>query len=125
MCLVRVAGRVVISSQVDVDAWVKKLVAAKLAKRCEIQIAYAIGVPEPVSVMVNTHRTGRISDDELRKAVLRTFNLTPHAILEHLKLRRPIYKETAAYGHFGREEEGFTWEEIDMINELRREARRA
>ncbi len=103
----------------------KNIVAAKLAKRCEIQIAYAIGVPEPVSVMVNSHRTGKISDDKLRKAVLRTFNLTPYGILEHLKLRRPIYKQTAAYGHFGREEEGFTWEEIDMINELKREAKRA
>jgi len=102
----------------------KNIVAAKLAKRCEIQIAYAIGVPEPVSLMINTHATGKISDDKLRKAVLRTFNLTPHGILEHLKLRRPIYRQTACYGHFGREGEGFTWEEIDMINELKREAKR-
>ena len=102
----------------------KNVVAAGLAKRCEIQLAYAIGVPEPVSVMINTHNTGKISDDNIRKAVLRTFNLTPHAILENLKLRRPIYRQTASYGHFGRDEEGFSWEEIDRIDDLKKETRR-
>jgi S-adenosylmethionine synthetase len=103
----------------------KNIVAAKLAKRCEIQLAYAIGVPEPVSVMVNTYNTGKLSDDKLKKVVMRTFNLTPHGILENLKLRRPIYRRTAAYGHFGREEEGFTWEEIDKVKDLKREAKKA
>lgn len=102
----------------------KNIVAAKLAKRCEIQLAYAIGVAEPVSVMVNTHKTGKISDDKLKRVILRTFDLTPHAILEHLKLRRPVYKATACYGHFGRDEEGFTWEEIDKVEALKREAKR-
>lgn len=101
----------------------KNIVAAKLAKRCEIQLAYAIGVPEPVSVMVNTHNTGRLSDEKLVKLVWRCFDLTPHGILENLKLRRPIYKSTACYGHFGRDEEGFTWEQIDMAGALKKEAK--
>ncbi len=101
----------------------KNIVAAKLAKKCEIQLAYAIGVAEPVSVMVNTYNTGKMSDTKLKKAVLRTFDLTPHGILENLKLRRPIYKATAAYGHFGREEEGFTWEATDKVNALKKEAK--
>jgi len=103
----------------------KNIVAAKLAKKCEIQLAYAIGVAEPVSVMVNTYSTGKISDEKLKKAVLRTFDLTPRAILENLKLRHPIYKRTASYGHFGRDEEGFSWEEIDKISALKREAKKA
>lgn len=102
----------------------KNIVAAKLAKRCEIQLAYAIGVAEPVSIMVNTHRTGKISDTKIKKIVLRNFDLTPRAILENLKLRRPIYKRTACYGHFGRDEEGFTWEEIDKAPLLKQEAKR-
>jgi S-adenosylmethionine synthetase len=102
----------------------KNIVAAKLAKRCEIQLAYAIGVAEPVSVMVDTDNTGKIADDKLVKVVRRTFDLTPHSILERLKLRRPIYKATAAYGHFGRDGEGFSWEAIDKVQDLKREAKR-
>lgn len=103
----------------------KNIVAAKLADKCEIQLAYAIGVAEPVSVMVDTFKTGKVGDDKLVKAVLRTFDLTPRGILENLRLRRPIYKATAAYGHFGRDEEGFTWEEIDKVNDLKREAKKS
>lgn len=102
----------------------KNIVAAKLAEKCEIQLAYAIGVAEPVSVMVNTEGTGKISDERLVKAVRRTFDLTPKSILENLKLRRPIYKATAAYGHFGRNEEGFTWEAIDKVESLKKEVKR-
>lgn len=100
----------------------KNVVASGLADKCEIQIAYAIGVAEPVSVMINTFDTGKVSDDALRKIVLGTFDMTPHGIIRELKLRRPIYKRTAAYGHFGRNEEGFTWEEIDKAPALRRKA---
>ncbi len=99
--------------------WVaKNLVAAGLAERLTIQLAYAIGVPEPVSIMINTHGTGKKSDAELVKLVREKFDLTPGAIIERLDLRRPIYKKTAAYGHFGREEEGFTWELTDMVDQL-------
>ncbi len=91
----------------------KNIVAAKLADRVEIQLAYAIGIAEPVSVMVNTHGTGKISDERLKKLILAHFDLTPNGIIRDLKLRRPIYLKTACYGHFGREGEGFTWEEID------------
>ncbi|MBL7158172.1 MAG: methionine adenosyltransferase [Candidatus Omnitrophica bacterium] len=99
----------------------KNIVAAELAKRCEIQLAYAIGIAEPVSVMVNTFGTGHVAEEKLVKAVRKVFDLTPYAIIRNLKLRKPIYKKTAAYGHFGREEEGFTWEEIDKVNALRKE----
>ncbi len=102
----------------------KNIVAARLAEKCEIQLAYAIGVPDPVSVMVDTDNTGKISDDKLVKVVRRAFDLTPRGILEKLKLRRPIYKATAAYGHFGRDEEGFTWEEIDKVDDVKREAKK-
>ncbi len=100
----------------------KNIVAARLAKKCEIQLAYAIGVPEPVSIMVNTFGTGKVSEEKIIKLIRENFGLTPHDIIEHLKLRRPIYKNTACYGHFGREEEGFTWEEIDTADILRRKA---
>jgi S-adenosylmethionine synthetase len=103
----------------------KNIVAAKVADKCEIQLAYAIGVAEPVSVMVDTYKTGKISDEKLVKVVRRVFDLTPRGILEGLRLRRPIYKATAAYGHFGRNEEGFTWEEIDRAADIKREAKRA
>ena len=99
----------------------KNIVAAELAKRCEIQLAYAIGIAEPVSVMVNTFGTGRVSEEKLVKAVRKVFDLTPYGIIKNLKLRKPIYAKTAAYGHFGREEEGFTWEEIDKVSALRKE----
>ena len=98
----------------------KNIVAAKLAAKCEIQLAYAIGVVQPVSLMVNTFGTGKLSDGELTKLVLKNFDLSPHGIIRDLKLRRPIYRKTAAYGHFGRNEEGFTWEEIDKVSQLRK-----
>ena len=101
----------------------KNVVASGLAKKCEIQLAYAIGIPEPVSVMINTYNTSKISEAKLKKVVLRTFDMKPRSILENLKLRRPIYKQTAAYGHFGRDEEGFTWEEIDKAEDLKKEAK--
>jgi len=100
----------------------KNVVAAELASRCEVQVAYAIGVAEPVSVLANTHGTETVPVDKLVKAIRKVFPLTPNGMIEHLKLRRPIYKSTAAYGHFGRDEEGFTWEETNMVEALRREA---
>ncbi len=100
----------------------KNIVAAGLADRCEMQIAYAIGVAEPVSVMVDTFGTGRVPDDDLADIVTATFDLRPRAIIETLKLRRPIYRRTAAYGHFGRDEEGFTWEVTDRVEDLRKAA---
>ena len=98
----------------------KNLVAAKIAQRCEIQLAYAIGIAEPVSIMVNTFDTGVASDEAIKKLILHNFDLTPLGIIRDLKLRRPIYKQTAAYGHFGRKEEGFSWEEIDKVNSLKK-----
>jgi S-adenosylmethionine synthetase len=100
--------------------WVaKNLVAAGLAQRCTIQVAYAIGIAEPVSVMVDTHGTGKKSDESLVKLVKEEFDLTPKAIIDRLDLRRPIYKKTAVYGHFGRDEDGFTWEKTDMVDRLK------
>ncbi len=96
----------------------KNIVAAKLARKCEIQLAYAIGVAEPISIMVNTMGTGKISEQKLKKLIRRNFDLTPRGIITNLKLRRPIYKKTACYGHFGREKEGFPWEEIDKAETL-------
>ena len=101
----------------------KNLVAAGVADRCEIQLAYAIGVAEPVSVMVNTFGTGRLSESALVRMIRELFDLTPAGIIQTLKLRRPIYLRTAAYGHFGRNEEGFSWEELDRVNEIKRAAR--
>jgi S-adenosylmethionine synthetase len=100
----------------------KNVVAAALAERCQIQVAYAIGVAEPVSVMVTTFGTGRVPDDRLAQAVRKVFDLTPRGIIEALDLKRPIYRPTAAYGHFGRDEAGFTWERADRIAELQRAA---
>lgn len=97
----------------------KNIVAAGLAERCLVQLAYAIGVADPVSVLVDTGGTGRISEVRLVDIVRDTFVLTPKGIIETLKLRRPIYRKTAAYGHFGREDEAFTWEETDHAQELR------
>jgi S-adenosylmethionine synthetase len=88
----------------------KNVVAAELADRCTVQLAYAIGVAEPVSVLVDTHGTGKIDEDVLSTLVREQFKLTPKGIIEELNLRRPIYKATAAFGHFGREDKGFTWE---------------
>jgi len=97
----------------------KNIVAAGLAKRCEIQVAYAIGVAKPVSLMVQTFGTGKISDEKLAELVSRHFDLRPRAIIHELDLLRPIYAKTAAYGHFGREEPDFTWEKTDLAEQLR------
>jgi S-adenosylmethionine synthetase len=97
----------------------KNIVAAGLADRCEVQLAYAIGVADPVSILVQTEGTGRISDAALSKLVREHFDLTPRGIIESLNLRRPIYKATAAYGHFGRSEDTFTWEKTDKAEALR------
>ncbi|HEU4710844.1 MAG TPA: methionine adenosyltransferase [Pyrinomonadaceae bacterium] len=100
----------------------KNIVAAGLADRCLVQLAYAIGVADPVSVLVDTHGTGRISEAALSKLVRENFELTPRGIIQDLNLRRPIYTKTAAYGHFGRNEEGFTWEKTDKAETLRASA---
>lgn len=96
----------------------KNIVAAGLADRCEIQIAYVIGVAEPVSIMVETFGTGSLTGTQLEKLVRRYFDLRPAAIIDHLKLRRPIYEKTASYGHFGRQLQDFTWELTDMAGKL-------
>ena len=100
----------------------KNIVAAHLADRCEIQLAYAIGVAEPVSLMVNTFNTGKVSEEKLKKIIRNNFDMTPDEIIEQLDLRRPIYRKTACYGHFGREEEGFTWEKTDRASALKKQA---
>ncbi len=96
----------------------KNIVASGLADECLIQVSYAIGVAEPVSINVNTHGTGRIPDSELEKVVMKEIDLTPKGIIRRLNLRRPIYRKTAAYGHFGRDEEEFTWEKLDLVQRL-------
>ena len=101
----------------------KNIVAAGLADRCEIELAYVIGVADPVSITVETYGTGKVDDDRLVSLVKKHFDLTPAGIIERLKLRRPIYKNTAAYGHFGREEEGFTWELTDFADILKDEVK--
>jgi S-adenosylmethionine synthetase len=101
----------------------KNIVAAGLADRCEVQLAYAIGVAEPVSVLVDTFGTGTISEVELQKLIRENFSLTPKGIIESLDLRRPIYKKTAAYGHFGRKEKDFSWEATDKAEVLRAAAK--
>jgi S-adenosylmethionine synthetase len=101
----------------------KNLVAAGLASRVEVQLAYAIGVAEPVSVMVNTFGTGKVEDERLAELVREHFSLTPASMIEQLKLRRPIYRKTAAFGHFGRSEDTFTWEATDRADALREGAR--
>jgi S-adenosylmethionine synthetase len=97
----------------------KNIVAAELAEQAEVQIAYAIGVADPVSVMVNTFQTGKLPEEEIEKLVRKKFDMRPRAMIEHLDLLRPIYKKTAAYGHFGRELPEFTWEKTDMAQELK------
>ena len=100
----------------------KNIVKAGLAERCEVQLAYAIGVSSPLSVFVNTYGTGKISDSQIIDLIKRHFPLSPGGIIKHLNLRRPIYKKTACYGHFGREDPDFTWEQTDMADKLREEA---
>jgi S-adenosylmethionine synthetase len=100
----------------------KNLVASGLADRCEVQLAYAIGVAEPVSVLVDTFGTGKLDEKTLERLVRENFQLTPKGIIESLKLRRPIYKKTAAYGHFGRNDPDFTWEATDKAAKLRETA---
>ncbi len=97
----------------------KNIVAASLAKKCEIQIAYAIGVANPVSVMVDTFGTGKVSDEKLSEAVKKVFDLRPAAIIKNLDLRRPIYRDTAAYGHMGRTDIELSWEKTDKVEELK------
>ena len=97
----------------------KNVVAAGLAERCEVQVSYAIGVAEPVSVMVETFGTAKVPEERIAEAIRRTFGLKPREIIEHLDLLRPIYQRTAAYGHFGRSEKEFTWERTDKKDALR------
>jgi S-adenosylmethionine synthetase len=100
----------------------KNLVAAGAASKCEVQIAYAIGVPEPVSILIYTFGTHTVSVAKITEAVRKVFDFRPAAIIKNLDLKRPIYRRTAAYGHFGREEsEGFTWERTDKVEELKAE----
>ena len=100
--------------------WVaKNIVAAGLAKKCEVQVAYAIGVPQPVSIMVDTFGTGTVADEKIEQAVEKVFDLTPAAIIRRLDLRRPIYRALAAYGHMGREDLGVAWEKTDMVDALK------
>jgi S-adenosylmethionine synthetase len=94
----------------------KNIVGAGLATECLVQLAYAIGIAEPVSVYVDTKGTGVIPDIEISKMINKEVDLTPKGIIERLKLRRPIYQRTSAYGHFGREEDGFTWENLDLVD---------
>jgi S-adenosylmethionine synthetase len=100
----------------------KNVVAAGLATRCEVQVAYAIGVARPVSLMVDTFGTGKISDEKIARLIERHFDLRPRAIIHALNLLRPIYQKTAAYGHFGRDEPEFTWEVTDKAARLRADA---
>jgi S-adenosylmethionine synthetase len=96
----------------------KNIVAAGLADRCEVQLAYAIGVSEPVSVLVDTEGTGRVDDERICQVVREFFPLSPRGIIEHLRLRRPIFRKTASGGHFGREDADFSWEDTSRADEL-------
>ena len=100
----------------------KNVVAAGLADKCEVQIAYAIGKAHPVSMMVETFGTEKISMKDIEKLIWDHFDLRPAAIIRDLDLRRPVYKKTACYGHFGRNDNDFTWEKTDMVEVLREEA---
>ena len=101
----------------------KNIVAAKLATECQIQVAYAIGISEPVSIQINTFGTGVIPDAQLSDFVMKEVDLTPRGIIKRLDLRRPIYRKTAAYGHFGRNEKEFTWENLDLVKTLQKAAK--
>ena len=101
----------------------KNVVAAGMAKRCTIQLSYAIGVAKPLSIYCDTHGTGQVHESEIEKAVAQAMDLTPRGIIEHLGLRRPVYARTAAYGHFGRaatEDGGFSWEATDLVEALKK-----
>ena len=100
----------------------KNIVAAGLAERCQVQVAYAIGIADPVSIMVETFGTGKVPNARLEQLIRRHFDFTPAGIIKYLDLRRPIYKKTAAYGHFGRSEPAFTWERTDRVKDLRDDA---
>ncbi len=101
--------------------WVaKNIVAAGLADKCEVELAYAIGVAHPVSVMIDTFGTGKVEEDKLSDAVCKVFDLRPHAIIKALDLRKPIYKQLSAYGHMGREDLGVSWEKTDKVDELKK-----
>jgi S-adenosylmethionine synthetase len=99
----------------------KNIVAAGLADRCEVQLAYAIGVPEPVSVFIDTFGTSKVEETAIAQAVMKVFDLSPKGIVDTLHLKTPIYRKTAAYGHFGRNE--FSWEQIDKVEALARAIR--
>lgn len=96
----------------------KNIVAAGLAEKCLLQLSYVIGVAAPISIMVNTQGTGRVADDKIEKMIRDLFPLTPEGIIKHLQLLRPIYRQTAAYGHFGRKEKDFSWERVDMVKKI-------
>ena len=100
----------------------KNVVAAGLAERCEVQVAYAIGVAQPVSLMVHTYGTGRIAEEKIEALIRKHFDLRPKGIIQSLDLLRPIYRKTAAYGHFGRDEPEFTWEALDKAAALKADA---
>jgi S-adenosylmethionine synthetase len=101
----------------------KNIVAAGIATQCEVQLAYAIGVAEPVSLMVNTFGTGKIPDEKIVELIQKNFDMRPKAIIDQLKLLRPIYRKSAAYGHFGRDDPDFTWERTDKAEALRKDAK--
>ena len=100
----------------------KNIVAAGLATHCAVQLSYAIGVAKPLSIHVDTSGTGRVSDERICKIIEKVFDLRPAVIISRLRLKRPIYRETARNGHFGRELPDFTWEKLDMVKAVRKEA---
>ena len=101
----------------------KNIVASSIARSCEIQICYAIGIPEPVSININTFGTGKIADNKIIELIREHFNLSPAGIIKKLELLRPIYRKTSNYGHFGREEPEFTWEKTDKAEQLKKAAK--
>ena len=100
----------------------KNIVAAGLADKCEVQVAYAIGVAQPMSILVDTFGTAKIPEEQIVEAVRKNFDFRPKAMIDQLQLRRPIYKKTASYGHFGRDDPDFTWEKTDKVDALKRES---
>jgi len=100
----------------------KNVVAAGLADKCEVQLAYAIGIANPVSVLIDTFGTNKIPEEKIEELIQKNFKLKPAEIIETLNLRRPIFEKTASYGHFGRNEPEFTWEKTDKANDLKKEA---